>query len=73
MKCDVCGAALRATTSDLPFKTAEKTIVIIKDLPVMQCEKCAQYLLEDQVLGRVDEILAAVGESAELEIVRYAA
>lgn len=73
MKCDVCGADMRATKSDLPFKIAEKAIVIIKDLPLIQCEMCGQYLIDDPVLGRVDEILATVGEAAELEIVRYAA
>jgi hypothetical protein len=40
---------------------------------VLQCENCGQYLIEDPVLKRVDEILAAVGGAAELEIIRYAA
>ena len=73
MKCSVCGAEMRPVTSDLPFKTSEQTIVILKNLPVLQCENCAQYLLEDAVLGRVDEILATIGGTAELEIIRYAA
>ena len=73
MKCAVCGAAMRAGTSDLPFKTTDRTIVILKGLPVLQCENCAQYLIEDRVLDRVDEILAAVDGAAELEVIRYAA
>ncbi|MBI1955445.1 MAG: YgiT-type zinc finger protein [Acidobacteria bacterium] len=73
MKCTVCGAAMRTTTSDLPFKTTEQTIVILKSLPILQCENCAQYLMEDAVLGRVDEILATINGAAELEIIRYAA
>ena len=73
MKCTVCGAEMRATTSDLPFKTSEQTIVILKSLPVLQCDNCSQYLMEDAVLGRVDELLAAVDGAAELEIIRYAA
>ena len=64
---------MRATQSDLPFKTFEHTIVILKNLPVLQCEMCAEYLIEDTVLGRVDQILAAVDGAAELEIIRYAA
>ncbi len=59
--------------SDLPFKTSEQTIVILKNLPVLQCDACPQYLIEDAVLGRVDQILAAVDGAAELEIIRYAA
>ncbi|MBI3934887.1 MAG: YgiT-type zinc finger protein [Acidobacteria bacterium] len=73
MKCTVCGAEMRATTSDLPFKTTEQTIVILKGLPVSQCENCAEYLIEDAVLARVEEILATIDGSAELEIIRYAA
>jgi YgiT-type zinc finger domain-containing protein len=73
MKCAVCGAQLQPVQSDLPFKVSEQTIVILKQLPVWQCVNCAQYLLEDRVLRRVDEILAGVDRAAELEIIRFAA
>jgi hypothetical protein len=59
--------------SDLPFKTTDHTIVILKSLPVRQCVNCTEYLIEDGVLSRVDEILATVGGAAELEVIRYAA
>jgi YgiT-type zinc finger domain-containing protein len=73
MKCAVCGAQMQPVQSDLPFKVSEQTIVILKRLPVWQCPNCAQYLLDDQVLRRVDEILAGVDRAAELEIIRFAA
>ncbi|MGZ5440413.1 MAG: YgiT-type zinc finger protein [Thermoanaerobaculia bacterium] len=73
MTCRVCGAALDAITTDLPFKIAERSIVIIKDLPVRQCERCVEYLLDDATLARVDELLAGADASAELEIIRFAA
>ena len=73
MKCRLCGAKLHATVTDLPFKLADRAIVIIKDLPVRQCEGCTEYLLEDATLARVDELLAGADASAELEIIRYAA
>jgi len=73
MKCSVCGAEMRPGKSDLPFKTTEQTIVILKGLPVFQCQNCTQYLIEDIVLSRVDEILATIDGAAELEIIRYAA
>ncbi|MBI4556060.1 MAG: YgiT-type zinc finger protein [Candidatus Hydrogenedentes bacterium] len=73
MNCTVCGAKMQSVTSDLPFKTTEQTIVILKGLPVLQCENCAHYFIEDSILGRVDEILATVGGAAELEIIRFAA
>jgi hypothetical protein len=73
MKCTVCGAELRAIRSDLPFKTNEQTIVILKSLPILQCENCAQYLIEDPTLGRIDEMLATVDGVADLQVIRYAA
>ena len=42
MKCHVCGNALRASITDLPFKVSERTIVILKNLPVEQCEACSE-------------------------------
>ncbi len=73
MKCAVCGGELRAAMTNLPFKVSDATIVILKDLPVVQCARCPEYLIEDEVLRRVDEILARVEGGTELEIVRYAA
>ena len=73
MKCAVCGGELKAAMTDLPFKIRETSIVILKSLPVVQCGNCSQYLIEDSVLRRVDEILAQVGSGAELEVIRYAA
>jgi len=73
MKCAVCGTRMKSTRSGLSFKTTEQTIVILKGLPVLQCGNCGQYLIEDAVLSRVDEILATGAGEAELEIIRYAA
>jgi YgiT-type zinc finger domain-containing protein len=73
MKCAVCGGELRPATTDLPFKVSDTSIVIFKGLPVLQCAACPEYLIEDEVLRRVDETLAKVERGTELEIVRYAA
>lgn len=73
MKCEVCGAELVAITTDLPFKVGEPGIVILKGVPVWQCARCPQYLLDDQVLSRVDALLRRADGATELEIVRYAA
>jgi hypothetical protein len=51
----------------------ELSIVILKDLPVLACDRCPEYLIEDAVFSRVDEILDRVDSSAELEIIRFAA
>ena len=60
-------------TTDLPFKASETTIVIVKGLPVLQCNNCSEYLLEDPVLKQVEIILDNVDTSAELEVINYAA
>ena len=73
MKCRVCGSTLESTTTDLPFKVTERTIVIVKSLPVAQCRHCSEYLIEDPVFARVEELLAKVDTSVELEIIAFAA
>ena len=73
MRCAVCGADLTTTRTDLPFKVRETSIVILKNLPVVQCGNCPEYLIEDGVLRRIDEILTRVDSGAEVEIIRYAA
>ncbi len=73
MKCLVCGTRLRGATTDLPFKVSDRTIVIVKSLPILQCDGCPEYLLDDAVMTRVDELLSKVDRSIELEIVPFAA
>ncbi len=73
MKCHMCGSKLRPLITDLPFKISETTIVILKALPVLQCENCSEYALEDTVMERVEQMLERVNAAAELEIIRYAA
>jgi len=73
MKCRVCGGNLQQTTTDLPFKTSERTIVILKGLPLLQCDRCSEYSIADATFQRVEAILAQVDSNAELEIIRFAA
>ena len=73
MKCHVCGGEMHPIVTDLPFKVSRKTIVILKELPVLQCERCSEYMLEDRVLERVDVMIASVDEKAELKILEFAA
>lgn len=73
MRCHVCGSTMSEIVTSLPFKLSERTIVILKDLPVLQCDGCSEYLLDDPVMKRVEEILDKADAAAELEIIRYAA
>ncbi len=73
MKCRVCGGTQQPTNTDLPFKTGERSIVILKSLPVLQCPQCHEYSMDDPTFRRVEEILARVDSGAELEIIPFAA
>ncbi|MCP5106544.1 MAG: type II toxin-antitoxin system MqsA family antitoxin [bacterium] len=73
MKCHICGGKLETTQTDLPFKRDERSIVIFKDIPILQCDNCREYLIEDPVMEGVEAVLSNVSPTAELEIVRYAA
>ena len=73
MKCTVCGAGMEPIQTDLPFKLSEEHIVILKQLPVLQCGVCREYLIEDAVMARIDTMLERVDKTAELEVIRYAA
>ena len=73
MKCHVCRSEMVLMTTDLPFKLSDTTIVIVKDLPVLQCSGCSEFALEDPVMRRVEEILNDADGRAELEVIRFAA
>lgn len=73
MRCHVCGATMEATVTTLPFKVRDRTIIIIKGVPVRQCARCSEYLLEDAVMAQVDSILAQVNAAAELAVIEFAA
>ena len=72
MICRVCGSDMEERVSDLPFKTGDQAIVIVKGVPVIQCGGCNEYLLSDRVMADIEQLLDAADHGAELEIVRYA-
>ena len=73
MKCHVCGSRMQLAVTSLPFKVDRSRIIIMKELPVHQCDNCSEYLLDDPVLERVEAMIENVDSAAELEIIRYAA
>jgi YgiT-type zinc finger domain-containing protein len=73
MRCRICGGLLESRVTDLPFKIGDSSIVILRSLPVLQCRQCGDTELEQATMTRVDQLLAGVDGSAELEVIRYAA
>jgi YgiT-type zinc finger domain-containing protein len=73
MRCRNCGGILEPQVTDLPFKIGHTSIVILKALPVLQCAQCGEAELEHATMVRVEQLLAEVDQSAELEVIRFAA
>lgn len=72
MICHKCGGELENIVTDLPFKINVNSIIIIKKLPVLQCRNCDEYLIEDPVMEKVDNILRKTDRTSELEVLSYA-
>jgi YgiT-type zinc finger domain-containing protein len=73
MKCHICGSNMTAMITDLSFKVNLKSIIIVKDVPVVQCNGCPEYLLNDVVMEQIENILERVDATTELEVLKYAA
>ena len=72
MICQNCGAELEKLITNLPFRVSPGCIAIIKELPVLQCRNCIEYLIEDAVMEKVDAILNKIDKTTELEVLSYA-
>lgn len=73
MKCHVCGSAMEPVTTTLPFKITHTAVVIVRNVPALQCCRCQEYLLDDAVMEYVDGILRHADQAAELEVLTYTA
>lgn len=73
MICHNCGGKLKKVITDLPFKINQESIIIIKKLPVLQCQNCSEYVIEDPIMEKIDGILEKIDKTVELEILNYAA
>jgi len=71
--CHICGGAMTEKMVDFPFRTGDHSIVIVKGLPAWECDTCQEYLLTDEVMEKVDAVLAGAPSGAELEVVQFAA
>jgi len=73
MNCHVCGGKLKQSVTSLPFRLSSRAILVIKELPVLECVNCTEFSLDDEVMVRVEELIAKVDKGAELEVVNFAA
>ena len=73
MKRHICGDDMKPTISDLPFRLGPSTIVVLKQLPVLECVNCVETSIEDQVMKKVENLLKLTDEATELAVIPYAA
>ncbi len=73
MTCRTCGARLRPTQADLPFRREDGSIVVVRSLPVMKCPGCSTYFLQDRVINEIHRLLARVREGYGLQVIPFAA
>ena len=73
MKCHTCGGEMERILTDLPFKLTQHSIAILKHLPVLQCQNCNEFMIEDPVMEKVDTLLEKIDSTVEVEILNYAA
>ena len=71
MMCHICGGRFEKVVTNLPFKVGDQCTVILKNLPVLQCRNCPEYLIEDAVMERIDAILSRVDAATEIEVLHY--
>jgi len=72
MTCHVCGGQLNSLVTTLPVKEDRDRIIIIKGVPLLQCDNCREYVIEDAVMDKIDVLLSKVDATAELEVLNYA-
>jgi YgiT-type zinc finger domain-containing protein len=73
MICQNCGAKLENIITNLPFKIRDNSIVILKGLPLFQCQNCNEYFIEDHIMEKIDLIFSKIDSAAELEILNFVA
>lgn len=73
MKCHACGNQMRAVVSDFPFRVNRSVMIILRDLPLLECSECGAYALEETVMERVHEIVEKLRSPSHLDAVLYAA
>ncbi len=73
MKCHVCGTLMTHVVTDLPFRVDRSVMIILRELPLIECRKCSAYALQDVVMERVHEMVQSLTSPAHLDVIRYAA
>jgi YgiT-type zinc finger domain-containing protein len=72
MKCHVCGIPMTRVVTDLPFRVDRSVMIILRELPLLECSECGAYALEEMVMERVHEMVQSLRSPSHLDAVLYA-
>lgn len=73
MKCMECGGSYRKTTRT-HVVDFESYVVIIRNVPCLECIRCGDTVYTNEVAKRVDEIVASLKNfMGEIAVVEYSA
>lgn len=71
MKCFSCKADMKKSTTT-HFVDLKTCIVIVKNVPCLECEQCGEKYYSDEVAQRLDEIVQTVSSlMTEIAVIDY--
>ena len=71
MTCFYCKGDLKPSTTT-HFVDLKKCIVIVKNVPCLECSKCGETVFTDEVAKRLDDIVKTVSSlMTEIAVVEY--
>ena len=71
MNCYLCKGELKPSTTS-HFVDLKKCMIIVKNVPCWECEKCGEIVLDDEVVQRLDTIIQKVSSLVtEIAVVEY--
>ncbi|RJO63155.1 MAG: YgiT-type zinc finger protein [Dehalococcoidia bacterium] len=69
MKCE-CGSSLEKTTNCEQYKVGDM-VLVIANIPMFECPSCHAFYYDNNVLDRIDEIVASIKENADQKITLF--
>lgn len=71
MKCMDCRAEMQSSFTTY-FVDLKKCMIIVKNVPCLECERCGETYFTDEVAERLDEIIKSVSALiTEIAVVDY--
>jgi hypothetical protein len=58
--------------SELPFRVNRSVMIILRDLPLLECTECGAHAFEEKVMETVHEIVDRLHSPSHLDAVLYA-